>query len=81
MLNIDFSKLMAGSVGDENGLTKSDMDAISKLTSRGHDQIQRWRKTKDAIFYDIASDGSMLKGKENVQKCFEFVKKNYFPFL
>ena len=25
--------------------------------------------------------GSMLKGKENIQKCFEFVKKNYFPFL
>jgi glucose-6-phosphate isomerase len=62
MLRIDCSNLEAKAVGDENGLTKSDIDAVAQATPRGHDQIQKWRKSEDAIFYDVVADDSQLAG-------------------
>lgn len=62
MLRIDCSNLEAKAVGSDNGLSKSDIDAVERATPKGHDQIQRWRKSEDAIFYDIVADDSQLAG-------------------
>ncbi len=62
MLRIDFSRLMADAVGEKNGLTGKDIESISSQVKRAHDQIQRWRKSGDAIFYDIVADDSQLNG-------------------
>lgn len=62
MLKFDFTKLMADTIGAENGLTKGDVDAIAKATPAAHEQFGKWRKTQDAIFYDVVSDDSMLDG-------------------
>jgi len=62
MLRIDCSKLEAKAVGDENGLSKSDVDAVAKAAPGGHDRIQKWRKSGDAVFYDVVADDSQLSG-------------------
>jgi glucose-6-phosphate isomerase len=62
MLSIDFSRLMAEKVGDASGLTAEDCNAVSKAAKGAHEKIQRWRKSQDAMFFDIVSDRSILKG-------------------
>lgn len=62
MLQFDFAGLMAQAVGDVDGLTQSDLDAIAKLTPTAHAKFEEWRSSKDAIFYDIVFDGAIASG-------------------
>ncbi|MFA5811544.1 MAG: glucose-6-phosphate isomerase, partial [bacterium] len=62
MLKIDPTNLMADAVGDENGLTSADLAAIEKTAGAAHEKFMQWRRTQDAIFYDIVFDPLLLDG-------------------
>ncbi len=62
MLRIDCSKLMADAVGGENGLTSSDVESIEGRVSQAHERMQGWRKSGDAVFYDVVADDAQLAG-------------------
>ncbi len=62
MLKIDFKNMFSAAVGDEGGLTTTDIAAIDKSTAAAHEKLQEWRRTQDAIFYDIVSDTRILEG-------------------
>ena len=64
MLKIDFARMMADAIGGENGLTKTDIDAIAKATPGAHEKFQGWRKSEDAIFYDVVANNDILAGIE-----------------
>lgn len=75
MLRFDFTNLMADVVSWENGLTTEDIDFIKELIPTAHERFQHWRKTKDAIFYDIVFDPDLTEGivekAEEIGDCFE----------
>lgn len=62
MLRIDTSLLMANAVGERNGLTPNDITSLGSQTLRAHEQLQQWRVTQDAIFYDIVSSPDLMRG-------------------
>ncbi|MFH1829164.1 MAG: glucose-6-phosphate isomerase [Pseudomonadota bacterium] len=65
MLKIDFTKLMADRVGDANGLTSEDLAEIAKAAKTAHEKVLQWRKSQDAIFFDIVSDNTIFDGIED----------------
>ena len=62
MLTLNFSRLMADAVGDAHGLTKSDLAAIAEGTRGAHKQLQAWRASQDALFYDVVFEKDLTRG-------------------
>ena len=62
MLKIDSRNLMADAVGEKDGLTPAAMEAIAQLTPAAHQQLQAWRASQDAIFFDIVDAPDLLAG-------------------
>ena len=63
MLRFDFSGLMADAVG-EDGLSPKELDEIRAAVPASHEKFNRWRQSRDAIFYDIVFDESLALGIE-----------------
>lgn len=75
MLRFDFGNCMADAVGLENGLTPDDLALIQPRITVAHDQLQKWRAAKDAIFIDYPFEAGLAakfrKSAENVQNNFD----------
>ncbi len=75
MLRFDFSNCMADAVGAENGLTPDELVSIRPRVIAAHDQLQRWRTSKDAIFIDYPFEAGLAsrfrKSAGEVQEKFE----------
>lgn len=62
MLKINFKNLFTDAVGKENGLSPKDIAEIVKTLPAAHEQMQSWRKSQDAIFFDLVFDSHLLDG-------------------
>ena len=62
MLKLEFDNLMAERIGQENGLQSSDLEQIDNLLPSAHKQLNNWRKTGDALFYDVVFDRNLPQG-------------------
>lgn len=75
MLQFDFANCMSDVLGWEHGVTKDDLSSIKPKISAAHDQLQKWRMTKDAIFIDYPFEKGLAnkfrKAGEKVQHTFE----------
>lgn len=75
MLRFDFSNCMADEVGIENGLTPDELVSIQPRIISAHDQLQKWRTSKDAILVDYPFEPGLVsrfrKSAEDVQGNFE----------
>ena len=60
MLKINFDNFMADAIGDKNGITKNDIADLTSLSGEAHDQLNDWRKSEDAIFFDTVFDDNIL---------------------
>lgn len=63
MLRFDFANLMADAIG-ENGLCERELEEARLLTPAAHGKFEGWRKSRDAVFYDIVFDEGLTKGVE-----------------
>nr|HPM42183.1 glucose-6-phosphate isomerase [bacterium] len=63
MLRFDFSNLMESAVGPA-GLSDKDLREIGSLLPAAHEKFNRWRESRDAVFYDIVFDGALTLGIE-----------------
>ncbi len=77
MLKFNFANLVADAVGSASGLTKGELEELQQLSTRAHATLQEWRKTEDAIFYDIVFADQpideMIKKAEQVSRDFKNV--------
>ncbi len=75
MIKIDFSGCMAEAVGSENGVTPDELALIRPRISSAHEQLQKWRASKEAIFMDYPFEVGLAsrfrKSAEKVQSRFE----------
>lgn len=75
MLRFDFSGCMADEVAVENGLTPDELAAIQPRIVAAHDELQKWRTSKAAIFIDYPFEAGLAsrfrKSAEEVQNSFE----------
>ncbi len=62
MLSIDFTNVLADAVGADNGITKEDAATLISRTTAAHEQLEKWRASGDALFYDIVDEDCLLSG-------------------
>jgi len=62
MLKIDFTNLMSDAVGVDDGLTGAEISALAESTKAAHGKFQEWRRSQDAIFFDVVNDGTITAG-------------------
>ena len=62
MLKFDFTNMMEDAVGAANGLTAGDRSSIAELAPKAHDVLGKWRKSEDALFYDVVFQDDLLEG-------------------
>lgn len=62
MIEFDFSNLFSDRIGKENGLSNEDIAALEVVAPDAHGKIEGWRKTGDALFFDIVFDKSVTLG-------------------
>jgi len=66
---------MADVIGAEHGVTADDLAEIMPRIINAHDQLQKWRSSKDAIFFDYPFEAglaaSLRKAGGEVQGSFE----------
>lgn len=64
MLQIDLKNMLEDAVGEKNGISRSDIEALGKMSAGAHETFSGWRKTGDAIFYDYVFEDDILDGIE-----------------
>lgn len=60
MLNFDFSKCMSDSVGDIHGVSHEELRLIQPEITAAHEQMKKWRSSKEAIFMDSPFEGGYV---------------------
>lgn len=53
---------MADVVGSEHGVTLDDLASITPRIAQAHEQFQKWRTSKDAIFFDYPFEAGLIAG-------------------
>jgi len=75
MLSFDFSNCLSETLGWENGVTKEDLVFERPRISAAHDQLQKWRMSKDAAFFDYPFEKGLANkfrnAGEKIQQTFE----------
>ena len=54
MLQFDFHNCMAEEIGEAHGLTEAELEAAVPLVKKAHQQMQAWRKSGEAAFFELA---------------------------
>lgn len=65
MLKINFDNFFENNVGSE-GISANDIEEIKKLLPDADEKFQEWRKSEDAIFFDIVKSDEIFTGIEEV---------------
>ena len=77
MLQFDFHNCMAEEIGEVHGLTEAELEAALPLVKKAHQQIQSWRKSGDAAFFELALQPQniteLTAAAEKVRKNFDDV--------
>jgi glucose-6-phosphate isomerase len=60
MIEFNFDNCMADVVGDEHGVSESDWKNSAGAFAKAHEAFTGWRKSQDAIFFDMPGDAGML---------------------
>lgn len=60
MLKFNFDNCMAEAVGPEHGITMDDWSALEPQFNRAHEKFLEWRKSGDAIFFDMPAERGMV---------------------
>lgn len=75
MIHFDFTNCLAEVVGPENGITSDELTAVMPRIMAAHDQLQKWRTSQDALFYDYPFEKGLAatfkKAGEKVQHSFD----------
>ncbi len=61
MLSINLKNLFSEQVND-HGITTAEQHDIQKQVPQAHNTFQKWRQTKDALFYDVINDPAIIDG-------------------
>lgn len=64
MLEFNFQNFFSENIGNDHGLTKTDIEGLVRRIPEAHIKLLDWRKSKDALFFDIAFDDKLLDGIE-----------------
>lgn len=62
MLEFNFQNFFSENIGNNHGLTKTDIEGLVRRIPEAHAKLLDWRKSKDALFFDIAFDDKLLDG-------------------
>jgi len=68
MLKLDFNNTSADVVGEEHGISAPDWANNSKSFAKAHEQFLSWRKSGDAIFFDMPSHTEMVEQFDRMAK-------------
>jgi glucose-6-phosphate isomerase len=73
-IKIDYTNVMAGAVGDENGLIEENFTALSNRAKAIHDDLVGRRKSGDKPFYDLPYK---IKDAKELIKAANRIKKKF----
>lgn len=74
MLNLNFDNTSSEIVGEGHGISASDWSNHSQAFANAHEQFMSWRKSGDAIFFDMPSHVEMI---EQFKEMAKDVRHNY----